>query len=64
MLKWLRLWDYTASARHDITLANSNNVAKRLKKYYHRDSQIIYPNVDTQRFNKNITQKFPLIVKE
>lgn len=54
MLKWLRQWDYLASKRHDITLANSKNVAKRLKKYYWLDSTIIYPNVDTNRFNKEI----------
>lgn len=54
MLKWLRQWDYLASQRHDITLANSKNVAKRLKKYYWLDSTIIYPNVDTNRFNKEI----------
>lgn len=50
MLKWLRMWDFQASQRHDITLANSKNVAKRLKKYYGLDAKIIYPNVEIDRF--------------
>lgn len=55
MLKKLRSWDFPASQRHDITIANAFNVAKRLKKYYKLDSEVIYPNVETQRFNKEIT---------
>lgn len=54
MLKKLRSWDFPASQRHDITIANAFNVAKRLKKYYKLDSEVIYPNVETQRFNKEI----------
>jgi glycosyltransferase involved in cell wall biosynthesis len=58
MLKSLRQWDYLASQRHDITLANSKNVAKRIKKYYGLESEIVYPNVDIDRFNKEINTKF------
>ncbi len=50
MLKWLRMWDFQASQRHDITLANSTNVAKRLKKYYWLEARVIYPNVEVDRF--------------
>lgn len=64
MLKGLRMWDYQASQRHDITLANSSNVAKRLKKYYWLESQIIYPNVDIERFKKEITKDFELPAKK
>lgn len=64
MLKGLRMWDFQASARHDITLANSTNVAKRLKKYYGLDAQVIYPNVEVERFKKEIVGTFPLPVKE
>lgn len=58
MLKWLRMWDFQASQRHDITLANSTNVAKRLKKYYGLDAKVIYPNVEVDRFNKEIKWEF------
>lgn len=48
---YLRMWDYTASARVDHYLANSSAVARRIQKYYRRPSQIIYPPVDTTRFH-------------
>ncbi|KKP39440.1 MAG: glycosyl transferase group 1 [Candidatus Peregrinibacteria bacterium GW2011_GWF2_33_10] len=46
----LRIWDFYASKRAEIYIANSKNVQERIKKYYHRDSQIIYPPIDLQRF--------------
>ncbi|MCX6806779.1 MAG: glycosyltransferase [Candidatus Berkelbacteria bacterium] len=42
----LRVWDYTAAQRVDYFVANSKNVQKRIKKYYCRDSEVIYPPVD------------------
>lgn len=64
MLHSLRMWDFTASQRHDITLANSHNVVKRLKKYYHLDADVIYPNVEVHRFNKKVSGDFSLPVQE
>ena len=58
MLKWLRTWDFQASQRHDITLCNSFNVAKRLKKYYKLDSQVVYPNVWVERFDRELETTF------
>lgn len=46
----LRIWDYIASNRNDIRMANSVNVQKRIKKYYKKDSILLYPPVDTKRF--------------
>jgi len=63
MLKWLRMRDFQASRRHDITLANSSNVAKRIKKYYWLEAKVIYPNVEVDRFKKEILEKFELPVK-
>lgn len=54
----LRIWDVNASARHDITLANSHNVAKRLKKYYWLDAKVIYPNVDIYAFDREVSPYF------
>lgn len=64
MLKWLRMWDYQASQRHDITLCNSKNVAKRLKKYYWLEAEVIYPNVDVERFNKYLDKTFETPFKD
>ena len=46
----LRLWDYAAAQRVDYFLANSATVQKRISKYYRRDSEIIYPPVETDNF--------------
>ncbi len=49
-----RQWDYIASTRHDITLANSKNTARRIQKYYKKDSQVLYPPIETERFAKKM----------
>jgi len=64
LFHWLRLWDYIASQRHDITLANSKNVATRIKKYYGLEAQVIYPNVDTKRFAKKVSVSMELPTKK
>ena len=53
----LRQWDYIASNRVDIVLANSRNTSDRIKKYYRKESQIIYPPVETERFQKVIKKE-------
>jgi len=46
-----RMWDFIASSRPDIPIAASENVSKRISKYYKReDYNIIYPPVDINRF--------------
>lgn len=52
-MKKIRLWDKIASSRTDVFIANSNTVRKRIRKYYRRDSEIIYPPVDISRFKIN-----------
>jgi glycosyltransferase involved in cell wall biosynthesis len=49
-LNYLRVWDEAASARPDKYLANSQFVARRIKKYYNREAQVIYPPVKTKNF--------------
>jgi len=46
----VRQWDQIAADRADVYIANSNHVRKRIKKYYRKDSEIIYPPVDTRKF--------------
>ena len=50
LLHKVRQWDFLASDRVDIALANSKTVRNRIRKYYRRDAQIIYPPVDVNRF--------------
>jgi glycosyltransferase involved in cell wall biosynthesis len=46
----LRKWDAATSSRVDHFIANSKYVAERIKRYYARDSTVIYPPVDCSRF--------------
>lgn len=43
MIPKLRQWDYLAAQRVDYFIANSNYIAKRIKKFYRRDAEVIYP---------------------
>lgn len=47
LLHYLRMWDKTAAERVDYFIANSENIAKRIKKFYNRESEIIYPPATT-----------------
>jgi glycosyltransferase involved in cell wall biosynthesis len=46
----LRLWDLASSYRVDYFIANSSFVQKRIKKFYHRDSEVIFPPINTSDF--------------
>lgn len=45
ILKHLRNWDKVASTRPDMYIAISHYVKDRIKRYYNRDSAVIYPMV-------------------
>ena len=47
----LRKWDYLSSVRVDKLVANSNFTAKRIKKYWGRNSSVIHPPVNTKKFS-------------
>lgn len=49
-MNYIRLWDREAALRVDKFICNSNFVAKRIKKYYSRDAEVIYPPVDVRNF--------------
>jgi len=53
----LRQWDYIASNRVDTIIANSENTAWRIQKYYRKDSHILYPPVEVKRFQSLREQK-------
>jgi len=50
ILERLRKWDLQGSKQVDLFVANSNNVAERIKNYYKRDTVVIYPPVDVDFF--------------
>ena len=50
VLHKLRVWDIISVNRVDYFVANSNYIAKRIKKIYNRDATVIYPPVDIASF--------------
>lgn len=42
----LRIYDFETSQRPDVLVANSKNVQARIKKFYRRDSVVIFPPVE------------------
>lgn len=50
LLKKVRMWDQAAADRADLYVANSENVRKRIQKYYRMDAKVVYPPVDIHRF--------------
>ena len=50
-LKYIRKWDLTTLNRVDYFIANSHFVKERIARTYKRESQVIYPPVDTQSFH-------------
>lgn len=51
MLRPLRRWDVGTARKVDYFIAISANVQERIKRIYHRESIVIYPPVDVQRFS-------------
>ncbi len=50
LLQRLRIWDWQAAQRVDRFIANSRFVATRIRTYYQRQSTVIYPPVDVDRY--------------
>lgn len=50
ILHYLRNWDARSSLGVDRFIANSDFVARRIKKFYRRDAEVIPPPVDTESF--------------
>lgn len=65
LLSWVRTWDVAAAQRVDYFSAISQVTHDRIKKYYRRESEIIYPPVNTSRFSFSTEQDdYYLIVSE
>lgn len=50
-LNYLRLWDRSSAFRPDFLIANSRYTSQRIKKYYSRESQVIYPPIKISDFS-------------
>ncbi len=62
-LKYARYWDKIAASRPDIYIAISNAVKQRIKKYYQRDSEVVFPPVEIEKFEgPRMKENFYLLV--
>ena len=53
-LSYLRWWDIESSKRVTNFIANSENVRRRIFRIYGRDSEVIHPPVDIDRFKLSL----------
>jgi glycosyltransferase involved in cell wall biosynthesis len=54
---FLRMLDVKASKNVDYYIANSHEVAGRIKKFYHRDATVIYPPVEISNSEVPVSNK-------
>lgn len=57
LLHKIRIWDYRTANGVDYFIANSNFIARRVKKVYGRDSTVIYPPVDIEKFTPQFNKE-------
>lgn len=50
VINYLRNWDLKTASRPDYLIANSKFIAGKIKRIYNRDSDVIYPPVDVDKF--------------
>ncbi|RIH84531.1 GDP-mannose-dependent monoacylated alpha-(1-6)-phosphatidylinositol monomannoside mannosyltransferase [Calidithermus terrae] len=50
LLHYMRLWDQRTAAGVDVFVANSRYIARRIRKAYRREAEVIYPPVDVESF--------------
>jgi len=55
-MNYIRIWDRISAERVDHFIANSNFVAKRIKKYYRKESAVIHPPVNVAKFHTSSEQ--------
>jgi len=47
-IHFFRIWDYEATQRPDMLIANSEYTKRRIEKYYRRETRVIYPAVEVK----------------
>lgn len=58
----MRMWDQLAAERVDYFISNSNYIAQRIKKYYHRQAVTIYPPVHINDYPVADAEDYYLVV--
>lgn len=61
--RW-RQWDWIAAQRVDRYIANSETTRRRIRRYFGRDSDVVYPPVETARFSPGPISDFYVVLSE
>jgi len=61
--RW-RQWDFIAAQRVDAYVANSKTTQQRIERYFSRDSTVIYPPVEVERFSPGPLEDYHLVLSE
>lgn len=59
---FMRMYDFKAAQKVDYFIANSKNVAARIKKFYRRESTVIYPPVELPQISSVTKKDYYLII--
>jgi glycosyltransferase involved in cell wall biosynthesis len=54
VLHYIRMWDVRTSSGPDNIICNSKYISRRIRKAYGRESTVIYPPVDIERFQLSV----------
>lgn len=54
---FMRLYDYNSAQKVDYFIANSENVRRRIKKFYRREAKVIYPPVEIAKQKQRSKKK-------
>ena len=63
-LRWIRRWDLHASQHVTHYVANSEISQRRIEQFWGRESTIVHPPVDVDRFTIGVPEDFFLVVSE
>jgi glycosyltransferase involved in cell wall biosynthesis len=61
---YLRIWDKTLIPRVDYWIANSKFIAKKIKKRYGVEAEVIYPGISQESFEQFSTEQIEQILKK
>lgn len=61
--RW-RQWDWIAAQRVDRYIANSETTRRRIRRYFGRESDVVYPPVETTRFTPGPVSDFYVVLSE
>ncbi|MBX5442390.1 MAG: glycosyltransferase [Solirubrobacteraceae bacterium] len=61
--RW-RQWDWIAAQRVDRYIANSETTRRRIRRYFGRESVVVYPPVETSRFKPGPVADYYVVLSE